>query len=539
MPPSPRRRRAKQLTPLPLAGMMARQGRMELYFSHSYRDVRINSYFVNELADCGFRLLADQKSPVWCVAKLERYITELPGFLSIIPRRQAEDGTITYSPYIGHELALARRSGVPRLLFVDDAVLARHRSRFPHDAVPFVADAPARDRRRHSEQIRVFRERLEQRAGRPSRRFVDRQATVVAASGKAIAQAADYVEDILTAKGFAVRMVRGRQDLAGFEDVGLFESLVASELCVFLLDTRLSAADVLMAMAYAHSIPSIRLQYDRTATACEPTLSGRLPWSRTADLVGEFEKQLDGFRSGFVEAVSLAENSSATEAVRSIGTTRWTPTPQQLWRYDDPAALRQHVSYLHPSVLDEVERVNRLHGTTLAARSERAQHLEICVELFRQLKRLHFAYELEPQSLSDGEQAIRTPGDIFGSRAATCIDIACLFASLLGAAGLSPVIVLLVKGADGHALVGYRAINAAEWPSSPTKGDLLAALDLQDLVLFEATGAVESEQPVGAETLDERRLGARTLDFATARQAAERLLRSDMQLQAAVDIAVP
>jgi hypothetical protein len=60
-------------------------GAMELYFSHSYCDVSIHSYFVNELAGCGFQLLADQKSPVWCVAKLERYIAELPGFLSIIP----------------------------------------------------------------------------------------------------------------------------------------------------------------------------------------------------------------------------------------------------------------------------------------------------------------------------------------------------------------------------------------------------------------------------------------------------------------------
>ncbi len=462
---------------------------MELYFSHSYRDVSINSYFVNELAASGFKLLADQKSPVWCVAKLERYIAELPGFLSIIPRRQAADGTVSYSAYIGHELSLARRSGVPRLLFVDDGVLARHRDRFPADAIPFVADVPARDRRRHEEKIRSFRDRLEKYAARPSRRFRDRQATLVAAPGKVIADAAHSVADVLTTTGFDVKLVRGKQDLAGFEDVGLFESLLASELCVFLLDTKLSAADVLMGMAFAHSIPSIRLQYDRSATTCEPTLSGRLPWSRTVDLVGEFEKQLHGFRSGFVEAVSLAEHSNTTEAVRSIGTTRWTPTPQQLWKFDDPLALRAHVSYLHPNVLDEVDRVNRLHRTTLAARSGRGQDLEICVELFRQLKRLHLAYELEPQSLTPDEQAIRTPGDIFNSRAATCIDIACLFASLLGAVGLNPVIVLLVEGAFGHALVGYRAVNARELPPLPTMTDLQAAVDVQDLVLFEPTGS--------------------------------------------------
>lgn len=512
---------------------------MELYFSHSYRDVRVNSYFVKELADCQFRLLADQKSPIWCVAKLERYITELPGFLSIIPRRQAEDGSLTYSPYIGHELALARRSGVPRLLFVDDAVLARFRARFPDDAVPFVADAPARDRRRHAQQIQAFRERLERQAGRPPRRFIDRQATLVAASGRAIAEAAECVEEILTANGFAVKTIRGRHDLASFEDVGLFEALLASELCVFLLDAKLSPADVVMGMAFAHSIPSIRLQYDRTATTCEPTLTGRLPWSRTADLVGEFEKQLDGFRSGFVELVSMAAGSSTPEALRDAGTVRWTPTPQQLWNYDDPASLRQHVHYLDSRVIDEVDRVKSILGTMLAARSGRTQELQMCVELFRQLKRLRLAYELEPQSPEAGQQAIRAPADIFGSRAATCIDIACLFASLLGAAGLNPVIVLLVQDNAGHALAGYRAANAPEWPAVPTKDDLLRALDIQDLVLFEATGAIESEQPVGAETAEERRLGARTLDFATAREAATRLLRSDMQLHAAVDAATP
>jgi hypothetical protein len=509
---------------------------MELYFSHSYRDVRVNSYFLNELAGCGFRLYADQKSPVWCVAKLERYIAELSGFLSIITRRRIDDGTISYSPYIGHELSLARRSRVPRLLFVDDEVLARHREQFPPDAVPFVDDVPARDRMRHIQRIRAFKEGLESHAERPRRSLVDRQATLVAASGKEIAEAADSVADVLAANSFNVKMVRGKRALSGIEDVVLFETIVSSELCVFLLNTRVSTADVIMGIAHAHSIPSIRLQYDKSATKCEPTLSGRLPWARTSDVVGEFTKQLQGFRRGFVEAVSLAANSSTTEAVRAIGTTLWVPPPHQLWAFDDPPSLRRHVAPLHPIVLDEVERVNRIHGTTLAARSGRGHELEICAQLFRQLKRLHLAYEIEPQSDSPGQQAIRTPGDIVASGAATCIDIACFFASLLTAAGLKPVIVLLDRGRYGHALAGYRAPMAPGWAAAPALGDLRAAVDLQDLVLFEATGAVESEQPVGAESNDERRQGGRTLDFVTARQAAERMIQSDVTLRAAVDL---
>ena len=65
---------------------------MDLYFSHSYRDGRINEYFCREFVELGFKLYADQKSPVWCVAKLERYLDELTGFISIIPRRSTADG---------------------------------------------------------------------------------------------------------------------------------------------------------------------------------------------------------------------------------------------------------------------------------------------------------------------------------------------------------------------------------------------------------------------------------------------------------------
>jgi methyl-accepting chemotaxis protein len=59
----------------------------------------------------------------------------------------------------------------------------------------------------------------------------------------------------------------------------------------------------------------------------------------------------------------------------------------------------------------------------------------------------------------------------------------------------------------------------------------------QAVIEFEPTGVVESEEPVGAESLEDRRLNGRMLDFVTARQAAERMLHSGVQLHAAVDIA--
>ncbi len=68
---------------------------MEAYFSHSYRDVPINTYFSELFTKAGITLRADQKTDVWCVAKLERYLFEMDGFVSIIPRRIAADESIT------------------------------------------------------------------------------------------------------------------------------------------------------------------------------------------------------------------------------------------------------------------------------------------------------------------------------------------------------------------------------------------------------------------------------------------------------------
>src|SRR5205085_1083732 len=96
---------------------------MQAYFSHSYRDVAINAYFLAHFLDEEIDLRADQKTDIWCVAKLERYLIETTGFVSIIPERAVDGIRGGYSPYIGQELALARRARVPRLLFVDEQVL--------------------------------------------------------------------------------------------------------------------------------------------------------------------------------------------------------------------------------------------------------------------------------------------------------------------------------------------------------------------------------------------------------------------------------
>ena len=135
-------------------------------------------------------------------------------------------------------------------------------------------------------------------------------------------------------------------------------------------------------------------------------------------------------------------------------------------------------------------------------------------------------YERELHTLADGRQAIRSPTEIQRDKAGTCLDLACLFASLLQAAHLVPIVILIDRLGSAHALVGYLAPSGLLWDRQPTMSDVLAALRLGDIVVFEPTGAVESDNAVAAETEEERRLGEKVLDFTTALRAAQRLLET-------------
>jgi len=75
------------------------------------------------------------------------------------------------------------------------------------------------------------------------------------------------------------------------------------------------------------------------------------------------------------------------------------------------------------------------------------------------------------------------------------------------------------------------------WEGVPSLGTLRGAVRRGELVLFEATGAVEVRgRTVAAETEAERREGNDMLDYRTAKGAAARLLDSDIELQHFIDV---
>ena len=301
----------------------------------------------------------------------------------------------------------------------------------------------------------------------------------------------------------------------------LLEFILNSEMCVFLLDQQVSYADVLLAMAYAHCVPSIRLQYDPAAVKIEAAAeTGQIRWSSADDVLTAFRDQVDSYRMGFVQAVS-------TQDVRNIAITQRTPRPEQLWNPTDGPALIEHIDPTNARTRDIVNAVRKLTGGSFV----NADPLEICALLYRFIRTQHFAYEHEPPTLAAGRQAIRTADDIWNDNAATCLDLACLFASLLKAAGLNPIIVILSRPNFSHALVGYKAPAAAHWQGRPDIGDIRGSVVLGNVILFEPTGVVEHETAVGGELPQERRDGNRTLEFEIAKIAAERLMNSQIELR--------
>jgi hypothetical protein len=486
---------------------------VRVYFSHSYRDKSINAYFLRQLIgvfrhdheDQDFDLVADQKSPTWCVAKLERYLSELTGFISVVPRRASENEVVAFSPFISSELSLGRRFGLPRLVFVDDKVLSNHRALFPDDAVPFAQEALDSDAFIHREAFEKFKNNILRGGKVRPRQYEARSVAVFSSTSREIAKATKAVIEILRTEGYVPKLIHTSETSNMLEDVDFLEIICGRELCVFLLDKKAGPTDVALAIAHARCIPSIRLQFQPYTKIFEPLPSGRVPWSTLENLVSAFLEQLTKFRTGLVETVTLAEETTVEEAVRIVGTASWEPTPDHLWRSHDGPGLSKHIQPSHPLIRDEVSRVRKMLQSGLIFRDSH----EICLHLYTEFRRHHFAYEHEQKSLTKGEQAIRTVSDVFLIKAATCLDMACIFASLLVSANQVAVIIVLDDAVFSHALVGYKAPNGVLWESDPTLGAVRAAANLDDLVIFEPTGAIEADGRVAGETDEERRLGGK------------------------------
>lgn len=105
----------------------------------------------------------------------------------------------------------------------------------------------------------------------------------------------------------------------------------------------------------------------------------------------------------------------------------------------------------HPFVLETITRVrDRLKEGTGSSSTEGYQSgpdrvLQIIQAIWDELLTFNIAYSDPPASFEGYGQKIRTPDSIARERAATCLDSAALLGSLMAAAGLSPLLIV-VKG---------------------------------------------------------------------------------------------
>lgn len=500
---------------------------MQVYFSHSYRDVPVNTYFAGLFDAAGIVLKADQKTDVWCMAKLERYMFEMAGFVSIIPRRLKDDASVTFSPYIERELRLARRARAPRILFVDDQVLELDRQAFPN-AIPFFHQAPETELTRHVEAIAEFRRRLASGGARPPRQYTAKRATVIAGDGPILRDAASHLAAVLRREGFEPRVVPAATDVEqAFDRVDLFEAMLDSELCVFILGRGLSCSDVLLAMTHAHAVPSMRLRHDPDSASPAPDLSGVVRWKTMPELIASFGDLLQNYQSAFAIA-------SGKDGLQRLATPEQISRALHAWDPNDGPALVGHVVPEDSYVRDRADGVAR----ALAGEERgRLRSEKLCRELYERIRKDRFYYTFEPVLRDPRVQRIRSPNEIDALNCGTCVDFACLFASLLECAHEEPVLVVLDTARGAHAIAGYIAPDAVPGPPAMTLGELRGSVTRGEIVLFETTGAVESHGVVGAETEVERREGQGHLDYRTAKIAAQRLVfANDVSLRHVVDV---
>jgi hypothetical protein len=185
-------------------------------------------------------------------------------------------------------------------------------------------------------------------------------------------------------------------------------------------------------------------------------------------------------------------------------------------------------------VQDAVARVRYEFGSSLGQARRREDSTRICRLIYDGVLRRRFGYEFEPRTDESAQQVIRTPLQIETHRTANCIELACLFASMLEAARQAPVIVVVEAPGVTHALVGYRAPDEPGW-EAPSLAVVRHALDVGDIVLFEPTGSVEADQPIGAETAQERH--NKVLDFMDAKTGAQRMIiNADVRIKYFVDV---
>ncbi|WP_186329414.1 DUF3320 domain-containing protein [Agrococcus jejuensis] len=220
---------------------------------------------------------------------------------------------------------------------------------------------------------------------------------------------------------------------------------------------------------------SIRLDTD------DLPIDGNAIWSVTDVVAGSLEARVIG--------ADGTERASNSRTITVLGPRTWHRFDSSLLPWEVLAAHVQPHSPAIQSLLPDVQRrlqANTGDGSIAVYQSDDPANAsrvdDIVRAAFEVVRARNFGYSEPPASWSVPGQLVRTPEEVLDARLATCMDSTILFASVLEALDVAPLLVAM----PGHIFVGYWrsdafAPSAAIWPSS------LSALGTSEIGLIEST----------------------------------------------------
>lgn len=290
-----------------------------VYYSHSFRekDRHVNSYFLDRFADHHIHLVVDEQSETWCVPKLEKYVTNAGGMIAVIPQRKTPEGKAHLSPYIRFEIGLARRAGLPLLLFVDDWMLAELGSDFPDQAIPFDSEDPKVDQSAHSRRISEFCDAIHDSPATTAS-FEPRRVSVFVGDSPESASILDCVMDLFKRNGYRSNVYRASGFTNCLDDVSVIERVMPSEVSIFCLDQQLTVVDLALCTAHALCRPAFRIRYNMSSETSEPCVTGLMQWSQPEQLIPVLDRQILSFKRGCVKSLLTHKPEALLEQLERL-----------------------------------------------------------------------------------------------------------------------------------------------------------------------------------------------------------------------------
>jgi hypothetical protein len=170
------------------------------------------------------------------------------------------------------------------------------------------------------------------------------------------------------------------------------------------------------------------------------------------------------------------------------------PIARLKWRPGNYHELAKYVDRNAVAIETLLDRARTALGAGFGgmyAMSKFAADREIASAIYEAIRgNTRLQYEFEPPTPGEEEQEIRLAREVLVSEAATCIDLALLFAAALEAAGAAPAIVVVQRRTGPHAIGGFfergTELDVEHIVSDPDA--IRALVDTGKVRLIETTG---------------------------------------------------